>query len=1035
MKKTRSWALALAWLACITGLEAQTLVFDYPNLGEAGGLCLQGEAEYSGNRLRLTPGGAHRVGGAWVSAKHFLQGGFETTFQFRLKEPSEGFAFVIQNNALPALGPAGPGLGYGGVPNSLAVEFDITANAGIDDDWPYDISVHSRGALPNSPDPSARLGGTNGLPRYSNGEAHTARIVYSPGLLQVFLDDGPLPPVPVDLASLLNLDKGRAWVGFTGATGDSGEAQEILSWSLNLASSPLTISLTAPVHGASFLAPATIDLAATASTSAGSITRVEFFADAKPISMITSGAYTFNWEDVAPGTYWITAVASNDLGQFGVSLPAQVVVWPAQPPVGINFAGSVSGLNDPLAQTDLAGLIRQRNWNNLNALPNGDGSAPNLKNALDQGTTIDVTYNFAGSGEDPALRADISTDHRLMKAFAVDQGGAGGTQTNSTITVSQVPYSIYDVIVYSDGTNAEADRVGQFRIGTNSIFLRDGTWASFSCAYSQATGTNDQGPNTPAGNYVRFNGITTPNFTLFVTARSASDGTPSAVVNALQIVPSVYSSDFPLAVSRGPYLQTGTTNSVIVRWRTNRPVQGQVRYGSSPEALDLTSDESANLIEHTVALTALLPDTRYYYSVGTTETNLASGADYSFVTTPASGKPTRVWVLGDSGTANTNAMAVRNAYYALAEDRYTDVWLMLGDNAYNRGTDAEYQAAVFDMYPTVLRQTVLWSCIGNHETDQSHTPVATTPYLSIFNFPTNGEAGGVPSGTERYYSFDYGNIHFVCLDAMTSDRSSNGPMCAWLRADLDANTNFWLIAFWHHPPYTKGSHDSDNPNGVDFELVEMRENVVPILESYGVDLVLSGHSHCYERSFLLHGHYGYSTNLMEDMKLDGGSGRPEEDGPYVKGPSGANPYAGTVYVVAGSSGQATFGSLDHPAMFVSLLRLGSLILDIDTNRLDARFLRETGEVQDTFTLIKETGLAPLALPRITSITVSAGQVTLTCSAVPGKSYSVQRAASVMSPVWEMLAENLVATGNTLSWTGAYSQAPPMAFYRVVTSRD
>ena len=54
--------------------------------------------------------------------------------------------------------------------------------------------------------------------------------------------------------------------------------------------------------------------------------------------------------------------------------------------------------------------------------------------------------------------------------------------------------------------------------------------------------------------------------------------------------------------------------------------------------------------------------------------------------------------------------------------------------------------------------------------------------------PTGGECGGIASGTERYYSFDYGSIHFVCLDAMTSDRLVTGPMCAWLRADLDANT-------------------------------------------------------------------------------------------------------------------------------------------------------------------------------------------------------------------------------------------------------
>ena len=75
----------------------------------------------------------------------------------------------------------------------------------------------------------------------------------------------------------------------------------------------------------------------------------------------------------------------------------------------------------------------------------------------------------------------------------------------------------------------------------------------------------------------------------------------------------------------------------------------------------------------------------------------------------------RVWVLGDSGTAHMNADAVRDAYLAFTGTRYTDVWLMLGDNAYPIGTDDDYQAAVFETYPTVLRQTVLWPSFGNHD--------------------------------------------------------------------------------------------------------------------------------------------------------------------------------------------------------------------------------------------------------------------------------------------------------------------------------
>src|SRR5206468_4305489 len=175
---------------------------------------------------------------------------------------------------------------------------------------------------------------------------------------------------------------------------------------------------------------------------------------------------------------------------------------------------------------------------------------------------------------------------------------------------------------------------------------------------------------------------------------------------------------------------------------------------------------------------------------------------------------------------------------------------------------------VFDMYAGLLRHAVTWPTLGNHETYSADCQ-GNFAYLNIFSLPTNGVAGGVASGTKRYYSYDIGMVHFVCLDSMTSSRSANGPMAVWLQQDLAANTNRWLIAYWHHPPYSKGSHNSDT----EIELVEMRQNILPILEAGGVDLVLCGHSHSYERSYLLNGHYDVSTNLSPAMILNSGSGR------------------------------------------------------------------------------------------------------------------------------------------------------------------
>ena len=122
-------------------------------------------------------------------------------------------------------------------------------------------------------------------------------------------------------------------------------------------------------------------------------------------------------------------------------------------------------------------------------------------------------------------------------------------------------------------------------------------------------------------------------------------------------------------------------------------------------------------------------------------------------------------------------------------------------------------------------------------------------------------------------------------------------MMTWLQNDLAATNKKWIIAFWHHPPYTKGSHNSDTET----ELVQMRQNALPMLEAHGVDLVLTGHSHSYERSFLLDGHYGTSSTLTPAMKKDAGSGREDGTGAYEKATPIGGQHEGVVYAVAGSS--------------------------------------------------------------------------------------------------------------------------------------
>ena len=134
------------------------------------------------------------------------------------------------------------------------------------------------------------------------------------------------------------------------------------------------------------------------------------------------------------------------------------------------------------------------------------------------------------------------------------------------------------------------------------------------------------------------------------------------------------------------------------------------------------------------------------------------------------------------------------------------------------------------------------------------------------------------------------------------------------------------------------------------------------------------------------------------MKQNGGSGREDGSGAYTKASTTPAAHLGAVYAVAGSSGQTSGGTLNHPAMFISLNQLGSMVLDVDGNRLDAKFLRETGAIADYFTMLKTTPGGPPPAPTGLVATPGNGQVSLAWNAAAGAAtYNVKRSTTSGGP--------------------------------------
>ncbi len=418
-------------------------------------------------------------------------------------------------------------------------------------------------------------------------------------------------------------------------------------------------------------------------------------------------------------------------------------------------------------------------------------------------------------------------------------------------------------------------------------------------------------------------------------------------------------------LTRGPYLQMGTPNSVVIRWRSADATNSKISYGLSAASLTFNVNDATAETNHEIQISGLTANTKYFYSIGSSTQKLQGDTNNYFITAPVVGteKKTRIWVTGDCGNKSTNQLNVLNQYQNFLGTGYTDVWMLLGDNAYSSGLDNQYQTNFFDIYnKKMLKQTVLWPAPGNHDYDNNVTNVNThaVAYYDVFTLPIAAQAGGVASNSEAYYSYNYANIHFISLDSYGRDVNTYklydtlGPQAIWVKKDLAANKQKWTIVYWHHPPYTMGSHNSDTES----ELVRIRQNFIQILERYKVDLILCGHSHGYERSKLLKGYYGNEASFTSAYNLSQSSGAYDGTAsscPYSK--NSTTSYNGAVYVVSGSAGQLnTTGqaSFPHAAMHYSnITNGGSFVIDVEANRLDAKWLCADGVIRDKFTIVKD----------------------------------------------------------------------------------
>ncbi len=163
-----------------------------------------------------------------------------------------------------------------------------------------------------------------------------------------------------------------------------------------------------------------------------------------------------------------------------------------------------------------------------------------------------------------------------------------------------------------------------------------------------------------------------------------------------------------------------------------------------------------------------------------------------------------------------------------------DFVITLGDNNYDSGSASTidlhigrdwhaYIGGYDGAYGEGSEENRFFPCLGNHDWASG----TVQPYLDFFELP----------GNERYYSFSKGPIDFFVLDSDEHEpdgRESTSLQAEWLQQELEASDAPFQVVYFHHAPYTSGSHTSNTYLQWPFA-------------EWGVDVVLSGHDHTYER--------------------------------------------------------------------------------------------------------------------------------------------------------------------------------------------
>lgn len=287
-------------------------------------------------------------------------------------------------------------------------------------------------------------------------------------------------------------------------------------------------------------------------------------------------------------------------------------------------------------------------------------------------------------------------------------------------------------------------------------------------------------------------------------------------------------------ITRGPYLQPGPAGGVSIVWYTETPTVAHLQWRPEGGLWEDAFEGGEPTTRHEVSLTELREATPYSYRIMDANLPLATvsaESQFSF-RTPQPGL-LKFAAFGDSGAATVHQRTITQSI--LRESPPVDMVLLTGDVIYPAGSDSDYNEKFFAPYAPLLSRVPFYSAIGNHDYESE----GGAPYLRVFSLPRNGPAALVP---ETVYAFERDGVLFTVHDSNLSRAQMREYVVPWHLATVRASRSRFRIAALHHSPYSSAM------NSITTTCANVREVVAPLFTGSGIDLVLGGHDHAYERS-------------------------------------------------------------------------------------------------------------------------------------------------------------------------------------------